>query len=306
MKKLTAISKDKAKRDSRRIIYRVFLYAFLISLGFIYMYPVINMTLSSFMSNNDLINPASRFIPEKLYLENYKQAWEIMDMRNSLFTSAWFSIVLSLCQTFSGAIIGYGFARFKFYGWKVCFGLVLLTIVVTPAITMIPKYTMFEGMQLIGSPLTMILPAATGQGLNAGMFILIFFQFFSMIPKSLDEASEIDGAGKLRTFLSIAIPISTPAIVVSLIFSVVWNWNETYITTLFVGKAIQTLPMRLSQFVTRFYEINPMQWGSTVNRINEGIRLAGTLVTILPLVVFYLILQKQFVESVDRAGITGE
>ena len=124
-------------------------------------------------------------------------------------------------------------------------------------------------------------------------------------PKAFDEAAEIDGAGKIKVFLKIAMPMAIPAVVVSLIFSFVWNWNETFNISLY-NKDIQTLPMQLNIFVERYREMYPTTDGSEVNRLNESIRMAATLITIAPLIALYIALQKQFVESIEKTGITGE
>jgi len=100
--------------------------------------------------------------------------------------------------------------------------------------------------------------------------------------------------------------MSIPAIVVSLLFSFVWYWNETYLSGLFFGNAIQTLPMKLQSFVDAYSRMYPVSDASLANRLNEGIRMAATLITIIPLLILYALLQKQFVESIDRTGITGE
>ena len=116
----------------------------------------------------------------------------------------------------------------------------------------------------------------------------------------------MDGANKLKIFLRIALPMAGPAIIVSLLFSFIWYWNETTQSGLFFGSKIQTLPMRLQSFVDSYSRLYPITDGSTKNRINEAIRLAGTLLTISPLIVVYILLQKQFVEGLEHSGITGE
>lgn len=293
-------------REKRGIFQSVFLYLFLIGVGYVYLNPVIKMISASLMSSTDIVNPLIRLIPSGWYPGNFKIAWDVLNLSKSLPNSLWLSITLAIVQTIFSAFVGYGLARFNFPMKRFVIFLVLLTIVVSPAITMIPKYMLFEKFKLIGSYWPIILPTIGGQGVYGGIFILIFLQFFSMIPKALNEAAEIDGCGKLKVFLRIALPISVPAIIVSLIFSLVWNWNETFLTSLFLGAKAQTLPIKLSQFVNTYYQQNTMQWGSTNNRINDGIRLAGTLVSITPLIIFYILLQKQFIESIDTSGITGE
>src|SRR5699024_5901340 len=114
-------------------------------------------------------------------------------------------VLPSIVQTAIAAIIGYGFARFEFPLKKILFGMVLATFIIPPQVLMIPRYVFYNELELIGSSLSFILPAAFGQGLNSTIFILIFYQFFRGMPQSLEEAANLDGAGNVRIFLTIAI-----------------------------------------------------------------------------------------------------
>ena len=171
---------------------------------------------------------------------------------------------------------------------------------------MIPRYLLFNSYRLIGTIWPTYLISALGQGIKSSVFLLVYYQFFSSYPKSLDEAAQIDGAGRIRIFTRIALPMAVPAIVVCFLFSFIWTWNNTTQVAQYSMGAVTTLPMHLEQFVDRFNKLYSSSQFSTGGALNEAIRLAGTLLTILPLVVLYLILQKQFVESIERTGITGE
>ena len=162
---------------------------------------------------------------------------------------------------------------------------------------------MFSSYGMINTLSPSFLPALFGQELEAQFYTI---SSFLVLSKIIDEAAQIDGAGHFTIFMKIAIPMSIPAIVVSLLFSFVWYWNETYLSGLFFGNAIQTLPMKLQSFVDAYSRMYPVSDASLANRLNEGIRMAATLITIIPLLILYALLQKQFVESIDRTGITGE
>ena len=170
---------------------------------------------------------------------------------------------------------------------------------------MIPKYLLFSQLGLLNSSLCIYLPALFGQGVNSAIFMLVFYQFFDSYPPALDEAAKLDGASDLQIFIKIALPVSVPAIVISMLFSCVWYWNETYYTSLFCGTNYTTLPMALQNFSFSFSQRFPTVPGSLANQLSEGIIMAATNLSILPLVIFYLLLQKQFVESVDKSGIAG-
>jgi multiple sugar transport system permease protein len=174
---------------------------------------------------------------------------------------------------------------------------------------MIPTYVLYNDMGILGTIWTFALPALFGNGLNAPIFILIFYQFFRQVPKVLMEAAAIDGAGHFKRFFRIAVPSAVPAIVTVVLFSFVWYWNESYLTELYVqglsGNSIWTnLVVQLKNFDSSF--ASKATVGSTATSLNESVRMAATSLSIIPLLIMYLILQKQFVESIDRAGITGE
>lgn len=287
-------------------IFKAFIILLLLIIGFAYLYPLAFMISTSFMDVDDLVNPTVQWIPSKLYLDNFKIASKVLDVKNSLLNSIIMAGVPAILQTISSALIGYGFARYEFPLKKLWFALLLFTFLLPVQVTLIPKYIMFSSYGMINTPFPSFLPALFGQGIRSAIFILIFYQFFSSYPKSIDEAAQIDGAGHFTIFMKIAIPMSIPAIVVSLLFSFVWYWNETYLSGLFFGNAIQTLPMKLQSFVDAYSRMYPVSDASLANRLNEGIRMAATLITIIPLLILYALLQKQFVESIDRTGITGE
>jgi len=295
------------KKRSVIILQKLVLYIILIGLGFVYLYPVLYMISLSFMGQMDLINPSIQWIPAHFTLDNFSRALQVLRFWETLGTTVFIVAVSALLQTFSASLTGYALARFNFPFKRLWMILVLATFIIPVNVSLVPRFILFNNYGIINTAWALFLPAFFGQGLKSAIFILIFYQFFNSYPKALDEAAQIDGAGRLKVFYRIAIPMCVPAIVVSLLFSVVWNWNETSQTAIFVGQSIQTLPMRLQSFVTEFTNMFPAdQQGHGVNHINESIRMAGTLLTILPLVILYAFLQKRFVESVESTGITGE
>lgn len=285
-------------------LFKICVYSLLIGIGFVYLFPIIYMGSYSFKSLEDLLNPLVSWIPSTLYLENYEVAYRVLDLLPTLLETLYVTIIPSIAQTAVAAIIGYGFARFDFPLKKTLLALVLVTFIIPPQVLMIPRYVFFNELELVGSIFSFLLPAAFGQGLNSAIFILIFYQFFRMIPKALEEAAHLDGAGNFRIFMTIALPMAVPAIIISFLFSFVWYWNETALASLYFGNELTTLPIQLGKFNATF---DQMYTGdTTAQNINEGISMAGTMLSILPLLIVYFFTQRWFVEGVDRSGITGE
>lgn len=297
-------------RSKNGFLKVLFIYALLICIGFIYLYPILRMLSVSFMSLDDLLDSSIQWIPSALSLSNYRQAAASMDYMKSFFQSLLITGVPTLCNLFSCSLIGYGLARFRFRGHGLIMAIILFTFVLPSQIVMIPTYVLYSDMGILGSVWSFILPALVGQGLNAPIFILIFWQFFRTVPKALIEAAMIDGAGYFRSFVRVSLPSAAPAFITVGLFSFVWYWNESYLTELYVhgvlsNSGLTTLIIQLRNFASN-YSSYATTAVSGATSLNEAIRMAGTLLAVLPLLILYFVLQRHFVESIDRTGITGE
>lgn len=282
------------------------IYFLLITIGFVYLYPLIYMVVTSLMTTEDLINPTIMWVPTKLDLSNFEMVWDVLDYPTSLVTSIVFSVICALLQTMSCALMGYAMARFNVPLKKLWIMMLILVFLIPADVIMIPRYILFNTFKLIGSPLAMVIPAALGQGLKSSIFVLIFMQAFGSVPKSFDEAAQLDGAGRFKLFYQIALPMVGPSIVLCIIFSLVWYWNETAQTAMLVGSDFQTLPLQLQSFDSLFGASFSTSFGDTANRLNERYQFAAILLSIIPLILFYLVMQKQFVKGIESTGITGE
>jgi multiple sugar transport system permease protein len=293
-------------RTKYGLIFTVMLYALLIAIGFIYLYPLLFMFVTSMKSPSDLLNPMVQWIPTAFFSGNYVKAFRVLEYPATLGSSLMVSVFPSVIQSFVAAVVGYGLARYRFPGKNILFFLILATFIIPPQNTVIPQMLAYKQLNLLGSIYSLILPALVGQGYRSAIFILIFFQTFQSLPKVLEEAARLDGASDLKIFFSIAIPAAVPAFIISFIFSTVWYWNETFLTVIFLEGGVQTLPMQLSRFVQAYENLYPPGTVNIFDRLNEAVKLAGTFLNILPLLIIYFFLQRWFVESVERSGITGE
>lgn len=283
----------------------VTVYLLLGAIGYVYLYPLLFMVINSVKDVEDLLSPVVKWIPTHIYTGNYQRAAAVMGFWPVLVQTVVAAALPAGAATVAAAVAGYGFARFRFPLRGLWFALMLATFVVPPQLTMIPEFLMYRRLGLLGSVAAFVVPALLGQGLRSAVFILIFFQFTRMLPKSMEEAAVVDGAGPVKIFLGIFVPLSGPAFLVCFLFGFVWYWNETYLAGLYFGEAWRTLPLQLSQFVASYERMYPV--GLNVrDRLNEGIKMAGTVLTIVPVLLVYIALQRWFVGGVDRTGITGE
>ena len=189
-------------------------------------------------------------------------------------------------------------------------GFVVMMILVPPQIISIPQYMLFRHfgigsltVNLINTKLCMYLPAAMGNGIRAGLMIFIFRQFFKGLPKELEDAAYLDGCGPLRTFVQVMIPNASSSFLTVFLFSVVWYWNDYYVSSTFFTKnqtialMLKNLSTLLSQQLFNNADVSPREQIVWME--------AGCLIAILPILVMYTFLQKYFTEGIERSGLVG-
>ncbi len=223
---------------------------------------------------------------------------------NSLYVAG----TQTLITVLSCAFIGYGLARFKFRGKAVVFVIMLLIYILPTSLLFLPRLQLYGTLGIKGTMFALWLPAVFGQGLQATFFILIFFQFFRMIPGQIEESAYLDGANSLQIFFTIALPMAVPAFIIAATYGFAVNWNEMQMTNLYLNGNIKTIPMLLQSLQQTWDQIASYEVaGDSVDvTFSEAKSFAGTLLSIIPLMIMYGIVQRQFVESIDKSGIAGE
>ncbi len=303
------------------IISQIVVYVFLITIAYVFLYPILRMLTISFMSTDDLVNPEVVWIPSQFTFNNYKVAWIVLNGKVSLLNSIKYSFLLAFFQTIVSALTGFAFARYEFKGKKFLYTVLLLSFIIPVPILLITQYNMFndfyrsinwtgigKGLNTYQSQLIM---AFFGQGVNSAILIMIFVNFFKLIPNDLYEAGKIDGANPIQLFWHITIRLSLSTIVVVFLFSYVWNWNESYVTNMLVGDGVELFTNQLGKFDSLFgtrtnasSSTRPDDGGGL--QLVESFKMAATVVSILPLLLIYFVGQKSFVQGIEKTGITGE
>lgn len=296
-------------KETHGVLFSTAVYVLLIVIGFVYVYPLLYMFVTSIKPLRDLLNESVKWIPTAVYFDNYEQAIKVLDFSHSLLNTILLTGVSSILQVAIASLTGYGFARYHFRGKGILFAVLIIAFILPQQATLVPTYLLFKDLGIIGTIKAFVYPAALGQGLKSTVIVLIFYQFYKQIPLSLVEAAQLDGCGQIRIFWSIALPSVSAAFLIGFLFSFVWYWNETYLTSLFISNtglgnqhSVSTLLIKLQAFEESYKNMNQADSGS-VNRINESIRMAGTMLCITPLLVLYAFLQRYFVESIDRVGL---
>ena len=286
------------------VIAKIAIYFLLICIGYVYLNPIFEMISKSIMTTEDLIDPSITWIAKHATFDNFGSAIKTLDIPTSLFGSIIFSGILALGQTAVSATTGFALSRYTFKGRGVWFVMLILAFILPIPLLTVPRLMIFTsfktltGIQLIGTPIPQIVMAILGQGTYSTMLVLIFYNFFNMIPKSLDEAAMIDGAGSMKVFYHVAIRLSAATILVVFLFSFVFNWNETYTTNTMLRSAVELIPSQLTLYSN--------STGGAETAVNEAQRMAATLISILPLLILYALVQKQFIQGIENTGITGE
>ncbi|BCJ99337.1 carbohydrate ABC transporter permease [Anaerocolumna chitinilytica] len=310
----------KLKRKFRRFLHngkfktflKICIYFVLICISYIYLEPIIRMISMAFMSGNDVIDPSVEWVPKHPSFHNLKVAIDVLDIKKTLFNSIWFSSLLAIAQTVVSALTGFALSRYEFKGKRIWFVMILIAFIIPVPLLMIPRLMIFIsaqnllGFNLIGTPIPQILMSITGQGVYSTVLILIFYNFFNLIPHSLDEAAMIDGASPRQVFVEIVMKLSSTTVLVVFLFSLVWNWNETYITGTLVRSSIDLLPAKLNIFDSVFQAYANAGPATAEFRINEAYKMSATLISITPLLILYAFVQKQFIQGIENTGITGE
>lgn len=315
-------NKKRVKRDGLKIGGSLLRYLFLISVGYIVLFPIFTAISTAIKQDDAFYDVALYWLPKYVTLENFKIAFDSMKYATGFLRTLSLDVVSAIIEVAVCAVVAYGFARFEFKGKKIFEFLLMATIVIPIPVYIVSMVTNFKSFDIVGifglldkltgidlrpnllnTNLTMYLPSLFGMGLRSGILIYIYIQFFSGLPRELEEAAYIDGAGPFRTFLSIAVPSSGVAILTVAVFAVIWHWND-YTLGLMYFTEDYPLAVQLANLPNTLQDNNPFV-GGAATIMKDSVVMAGCLMYIAPLLIGYLCIQNKFVKSIDRVGITG-
>ncbi len=295
----------KAVRISKKVILGLFKAVVLIGISYMILSPLIGMISNSFFSDNDVYNPMVYLFPVEGTLERYTTSIKVMSYGKVLFNTLLYDLTLMAVQLLICSLVGYGFARFNFPFKKVFFACVVVMIVLPMNTIMLPLYMTFRNFgpfgNLLSTPVPMYIMTALGCGLRSGLYIYIFNQFFRGLPKEIEEAAFVDGAGMFYTYSRIMLVNAMPSVITVSIFSLVWQYNDSFYARMFTISANILLSKKigsLSDTVANSYQINDPT-------ILQLYTYAGIILLVIPVLLIYVLLQRKFIEGVERSGIVG-
>lgn len=312
MKTLKQINVDTVRKKSVGFfvgLLRLFLF---VTLAFVVIYPIMTQISASFMSMSDIFNTSVQYIPKNFTFDNYIALWNDLKISEALPLTIQYTLLIAVLQMASATLVGYGLARFKFKLKNTLFILALVSLALPPTLFLIPLYKIFasfdifgifalltgEPINLLNNQLCMVILAVTSTGYRCGLYIILMRQYFKGVPKELEEAAYIDGAGTIRTFFSVMLPNAKTMMITVGLFGFVWTWLDSD----FAPVLLYDVPLLSNKF--------DLIQGTVYSKANSEILSdlysnTAIVFTIVPLIILYIFTQKFFVQSVERSGLVG-
>lgn len=276
------------KRGKNKAISRIIVYTVLIFVACIMLIPFVWMLSSSLKLEKDVFSFPIQWIPKKFYWENYKVIWEKVPLLTGFINSIKITVVVTVLQILTSTFAAYSFAKLKFKGRDIIFMIYILTISVPWQVYMVPQFIMMSKFGLTDSHIGLIIMhtfTATG--------VFLIRQFYMGVPNELIEAARIDGLNEYGIYARIMLPLSKPAIATLCITTFTFEWNDfmgplVYLST----NSKKTIQLMLRMFNTQYSS-------------NYALIMAAAVISLIPVMILFLGLQKYFVEGIASTGIKG-
>jgi multiple sugar transport system permease protein len=279
---------------TRVLVRHTLTHLFIITLGLLMIYPILWMIVSSFKPNNMIFSDPG-LIPKAVTIQNYITGWKGYA---GMTFGRFFANSLLMCI---GAVVGnliactmaaYAFGRLKFAGRNFWFAVMMVTLMLPAHVTIVPRYILFNTFGWVGTYLPIIVPKFLA---TDAFFVFLLVQFIRSLPKELDEAAIIDGSGKVGVFLRIIVPLASPALVTTALFTFLWTWDDFFNHLLYLtDPRIFSVSRALRTFV-----------GDAGAVSNWGGALAMATLSMIPPFILFFSLQKYFVEGIATTGLKG-
>lgn len=254
------------------------------------LYPLLWMIASSFKPDA-LIFREPGLIPSEFTGSNYVDGWNALLRPFHVYLGNSFIVVAGavLGNVVSCSLAAYAFARLNFKGRNVWFGIMLVSIMLPIHVIIVPQYVLFSQLGWINTFLPLIVPKMLA---TDAFFVFLMVQFFRGVPKELDEAARIDGAGHGRIFFQVMIPLAVPALATTAIFTFIWTWNDFFSQLIFLtDPEMYTVPIALRSFL------------DSTGQSSWGAMFAMSIVSLIPLFVVFLVGQKYLVKGIATTGL---
>ena len=301
--------------SGKNLILNIFRFLIIVGISYVILAPVLGIVINSFFSDADAYNPMVYMIPQDPTTKRYDLVLERLNYWTTCGRTLIYSASLMVIQVVICSMVGYGFARFNFPGKNILFACVVVMIVIPTHTIMLPLYTTFKNfdpfgimtlikggpINLMGTTTPMYIMTFLGCGLRSGLYIYIFNQFFRGLPKEIEEAAFVDGAGVWYTYFRIMLINAVPSVITVAVFSMVWQYNDTFYANLFLISSNTIIGSKISTLQATIANLDKIL-DPTIQQLYLD---AGIVLVMLPVVLIYVVLQKYFIEGVERSGIVG-
>lgn len=272
-----------------KLTNQIIKYTVLIIFALIALTPIVIMWMAALKSSSEIFKDPFA-LPTVLHWENLVKAWTVGRFRQYLGNTLLITIPTVAAVVSLSCLAGYAFGKLKFTGSKAVFFIFLLGLMVPFQSIMIPLYYGLRDLKLLGSLWAMILPA-TALGLPFGIFLMQ--AFFHGLPAELADAARVDGCDEFNVFLKIMLPLAGPAVSTLIVFQFMWTWNAFLMPLLFLNReTLRPIALGLMFFSGRY-------------TTNYGLMAAGVTLTTLPLIMIYIIFQRQFMRGLTAGALKG-
>jgi len=265
----------------------------IVLLGVVMIYPLLWLVASSFKDSSEIFTRAGSLIPEKFTWDNYRIGWAGfggVTFATFFLNSFTIAVASTVGAVASSAVVAYGFARIPFAGRRFWFVCMLLTLMLPVQVQIIPQYIVFSSLGWVNTFLPLVVPKFFGQA----FFIFLMMQFIRGLPRELDEAAEIDGCSQIGIFWRITLPLITPALITSALFSFYWTWEDFFGPLLYLNDPrLFTVSLALRNFADPSSATN---WGAI---------FAMSTLSLLPAFILFLLFQRYLVQGISTTGLKG-
>jgi multiple sugar transport system permease protein len=270
-------------------------YALMSIVALVMIGPFLWMLVTSLQSPEALVQFPPQFIPSHPRLSNYSEAFAQLPISTFFFNSVKISVLGTIGEVIAAALAAFAFARMQFRGKSLIFGFILSTMMIPFQVTMIPVYMLMRWLGWLDSHASLIVPHFFGGAFASGAFgVFLLRQFFESVPKELEDASRIDGASRLRFFVTILLPLSKPALAVLALFAFMGIWNDLLSPVLFLS-AESKMPLTFGLAILETVQHN----------FRYDLLMAGTLISVAPILILYMLAQRYVTDAFLRAGLKG-
>ncbi len=295
----------------------LFKLVFIVGICYLFLFPILNMLITSFKSLATADDPTVVWIPKGVSLEGIKTSLEMLNYKEAAPLTLVITIFSTLCALISCSLAGYGLARFNFPGKSVAMVAVILTIIIPPQVIYSSTYLLYRffdfggvlsifgvSFNLLDTHWVFTLPSIFASGLRNGIFVFIFYSFFKGLPLEMEEAAKIDGCGVFSTYVKVMIPLAVPSFITVLLFSLVWHWTDFQSAATYFTQEVRPLTVMLSNLKSNLMRGDAAGSTTSQNALRIFIQ-SGALLCVAPPLVLYLFTQKYFTESIERTGLVG-